>query len=123
MAERPLDRIHIRDLRLRCIIGIYPDERRAKQDVAINLTIHADLSKAGLTDAIEDTIDYKAIKKQVVAMTESSEFFLLERLAEEIARTALQSTGVRQVDVCVDKPGALRFARSAAVEITRVGNG
>jgi len=42
-----LDKIHIRDLLQRCIIGIYDEERREKQDVVINITLHADLRKAG----------------------------------------------------------------------------
>lgn len=119
MAERALDRIHIRDLRLRCIIGIFPEERTEKQDVVINLTLHGDLSQAGRTDDIAHTIDYKELKKRIVHLVEASEFLLLERMAEEIAGLALADKRVERADVCVDKPGALRFADSVAVEITR----
>lgn len=117
--DRPLDRIHIRDLQLRCIIGIYDDERRDKQDILINLTLHADLSKAGQSDRIEDTVDYKTIKKRVIKHVEGSACYLIEHLAEEIAMIALEDQRVQRVDVMVDKPGALRFARSVAVEISR----
>lgn len=120
MAEQPLDRIHIKDLRLRCVIGVYPEERREKQDVSVNVTLHADLSKAGQTDEIADTVDYKRVKKQMMSLIENSEFYLIERLAEEVAALALSVDGVKRVDVSVDKPGALRFARSVAVEITRI---
>lgn len=119
MDENTLDRIHIRDLLLRCIIGIYDEERREKQDVTINITLYADLRKAGTTDAIDDTVDYKAIKKRVIAMVERSDFFLVERLAERIAELCLESIRVRRVRVCVAKPGALRFARTVEVEIVR----
>jgi dihydroneopterin aldolase/D-erythro-7,8-dihydroneopterin triphosphate epimerase len=118
MAE-PLDRIHIRDLRLRCIIGIYDEERRDRQDVCINITLHADLRTAGGSDDIADTVDYKAIKKKIVRLVERSSFLLVEKLAERIAETCLENPAVQRVDVSVDKPGALRFARSVAVEITR----
>jgi len=117
--ERRLDAIHLRDLHLRCIIGIFEDERRNLQDVLINITLHADLATAGRTDRIEDTVDYKAIKKRVVALVEASRFFLLEALAERIARTCLEDPRVERVAVTVDKPGALRFARSVAVAIER----
>lgn len=114
-----LDKIHIRDLLQRCVIGIYDEERRDKQDVVINITLHADLRKAGQTDDIDDTVDYKAIKKNVVAMVDGSSFLLVERLAERIAEICLKDARVRQANVRVAKPGALRFARTVEVDITR----
>lgn len=113
------DQIHIRDLRLRCIIGIYPEERHAAQDVEINITLTADLRRPGRTDAFADTVDYKDVKKRVVAFVEASEFGLIERLAQGIADLCLETPGVTAARVIVDKPGALRFARSVAVDITR----
>ncbi len=118
MRDVTPDRIHIRDLRAQCIIGIYPEERTKKQEVVMNLTLYADLSRAGRSDAIADTIDYKALKKNILAAVEASDFQLIERLAEHIATIAL-GYGFERVDVTVDKPGALRFARSVAVEISR----
>jgi FolB domain-containing protein len=123
MADAPLDRIHIRDLLVRCILGIYPDERREKQDVIVNITLYADLRKACLSDDIDDTVDYKTIKKNVLQLVQQSECFLVERLAERIAELALETAAVQRVDVSVDKPGALRFARSVAVEISRLREG
>jgi len=120
MVERPADRIHIRDLKISCIIGINPEERVKKQDVVINLSLHADLSKAAGSDKIEDTVDYKKLKKSILSCVEGSDFFLLERLAERVAEIALEPSLVERVDVAIDKPGALRFARSVAVELTRL---
>ena len=114
-----MDRICIQDLALRCIIGLYPEERREKQDVILNLTLFADLRRAGETDAIVDTVDYKSIKGQVRELVEQSSFELIERLATEVARVCLAAPLVQRVVVRVDKPGALRFARSVAVEIER----
>lgn len=119
MAEPTLDRIYIRDLLVRCILGIYDDERREKQDVIINLTLHADLHEAGASDRIEDTVNYKDIKKKILAMVQDSQYYLVERLAAHVADLALDTPQVERVDVTVEKPGALRFARSVAIEITR----
>lgn len=118
-ADNDLDQIHVRDLNLRCVVGIYPDERREKQDVGINITLWADLRLAAQTDRIEDTVDYKGVKKRIVAMVESSSFFLIERLAQAVADICLEDDRVKRVSVTIDKPGALRFARSVAVQITR----
>jgi len=117
--ERPLDRIHIRDLGVRCIVGINPDERREKQDVILNITLYADLQSACQSDRIEDTLDYRQVKKRVLAMAENSSYLLLERLAECVAQVCLETPRVECVAVTVDKPAALRFARSVAVEIVR----
>ena len=114
-----MDKIYIHDLTLRCIIGIYPHERHEKQDVVVNVMLECDLSEAGRTDRIEDTVDYKTLKKEIIRLVEGSAFNLIERLASEIARVCLAARGVRRVTVTVDKPGALRFTRSVAVEITR----
>ncbi len=114
-----MDRILIQDLLVRCIIGVNADERRRKQDVLINLVLTADLSKAGKSDRFQDTVDYRRIKKQAMALAESSQFHLIEALAEAIAALCLADKRIRSVRVRVDKPGALRFARSVAVEIER----
>ncbi|MBF0454134.1 MAG: dihydroneopterin aldolase [Magnetococcales bacterium] len=117
------DKIDIRDLQLRCVIGIQEWERKTLQDVLINLTLTTDLSAAGESDNIEDTVNYKTLCKQIITMTEGSSFFLVERLAEEIARLALGDERVESVRVSVEKPGALRFSRSVGVTIERSRQG
>jgi FolB domain-containing protein len=114
-----MDRIRICDLLVRCIIGINESERREKQDVLINLIIYTDLRRAGKSDRLEDTVDYRGLKKRVLTMAEHSQYFLEEALAEAVAELCLEQQSVRQVEVRVEKPNALRFARSVAVEITR----
>ncbi len=121
--SKALDRIYIRDLRLRCIVGIYPEERTNRQDVLINVVMWCDLRRAAETDQIEDTVNYKFVKKGITALVEGSDYLLIERMAGAIADLCLEEAGVAQVQVTVDKPGALRFARSVAVEITRTREG
>jgi FolB domain-containing protein len=114
-----MDRILIRDLQARCIVGVNDDERREKQDIVINLTIYADLRAAGRSDRIEDALDYRELKKRILTVVENSRRYLVEALAEDIAAVCLERGAVQRVQVCVDKPGALRFARSVAVEVDR----
>ncbi len=122
MKDHPAqcDKIYIRDLSVRCLIGINEDERIEKQDVIINVVLYTDLKKAGQSDRIEDAVNYKTVKKDILTLAEGSSYFLIEKLAEEIAGTCLGYTGIQKVSVMVDKPGALRYARSVAVEIVRV---
>lgn len=118
-----MDKIFIRGLALRCIIGIFPEERREKQDIVINVEMRADLRVAGRSDDLNDTVDYKSIKKAILKLVEGSAFQLIESLAERIADLALANEKVESVVVTIDKPGALRFARASAVEITRERKG
>lgn len=114
-----MDKITIRDIALRCIIGIYPEERREKQDVVVTITLHSNLDRAGRSDDVADTVDYKAVNKAVINLVEGSEFMLVEALAQAVADACLSFDGVEQADVVIEKPGALRFARTVAVEISR----
>jgi len=118
-SENNVDKILIKGLLLRCIIGINEFERREKQDVMINVTIWADLAEATEMDDVAKTVDYKEINKGIMKLVENSKFFLVETLAEKIAQFCLKYERIKKVKVEVEKPGALRFARSVGVEIIR----
>jgi len=114
-----MDMIEIKDLSLRAIIGIYPEERKEKQDVILNITLHADLRKAGKSDDLKDTVDYKTLKKKIISLVEGSSYNLIEALGEAVAALCLKEKKVKRAQVSIDKPGALRFARSVAVTVDR----
>ncbi len=115
-----MSRIYIRDLRAVCIIGINPRERVDPQEIVINICMEADLGDACASDDIADTIDYKVLKDELLSFCTRSQYFLIERLADEIAQRVLAySSRVQGVQVTVDKPGALTGARSVAVSVER----
>jgi FolB domain-containing protein len=114
-----MDRIHIRDLLVRTIIGVSEEERRDRQDVIIGVTLWTDMRKAGKSDRIEDTVNYRSVNKRILEMAESSSYYLVEALAQRIAEICLEEPGVQKVNVRVNKPGALRFAGNVGVEIER----
>ena len=113
------DQIHISDLMLHAIVGINDWERAERQEVLLNITLFGDLRLAGASDRIEDTINYRTVTKRIIQHVESSQRFTVEALATDVARICLQEKGVERVRVRVEKPGALRFARSVGVEIER----
>lgn len=114
-----MDRIVIEDLLLRCIVGVNPEERTNLQDVNLQVTLFADLRAAGRSDDLADTIDYKRLKGDIRALVEGSTYYLIEKLAHEVARLCLSRPGVERAVVRVEKPGALRFARTVAVVVER----
>ncbi len=79
------DQIQIKNLLLRTIIGINEEERRNRQDVLINLTLFADTRPAGKSDEIADAVNYRTITKRIIALVEGSRFYLVEKMAAEIA--------------------------------------
>lgn len=113
------DKVIIKDLLLRGIIGINDWEREKRQDILINITLHGDLKPAGKSDDIKDAINYRTITKQIIQHVELSERFTVEALADDIARICCKASGVTLARVRVEKPGALRFAQSVGVEIER----
>jgi len=113
------DKILIQDLLIRGIIGIHGWEREKKQDILINIEMEADCQAPGLSDDFQDAVDYRAVTKSVIALVENSEFFLVERMAEEIAQICLADSRVLLARVRVEKPGAVRFSRSVGVEVER----
>lgn len=115
-----IDKILITDLHLRTIIGINEEERKNRQDVLINIVLEADTRAAGASDQIEDAVNYRTITKRIIKLVEGSQFLLVEKMAAEIAGICLADARVEAATVRVEKPGALRFARSVGVEIRRV---
>lgn len=113
------DHIDIKDLLVRAIVGINDDERTNRQDVLINISLETDTRAAARSDDIADAVNYRTVTKQVIALAEESQFLLVERMAEEIARICLSDVRVERVAVGIEKPGAVRFARSVGVTISR----
>jgi FolB domain-containing protein len=114
-----MDKILIKDLLLRGIIGINPEERVNKQDILINMVIYTDIRKAAASDDIADAVNYKSITKRIIAHVEESPDYLVEKMVTDIARIVITEFDVERVQVRLEKPGALRFADSVGIEIER----
>ena len=114
-----MDIIYLHDLRVETTIGIYDWERQVKQAVVIDLDMAADVRSAANTDQIEDTLNYKAVAKRVIAYVGESRFQLVETLAERIAEIVITEFNVPWLRLRVNKPGAVRGARDVGVLIER----
>ncbi len=113
------DRILIRDLLVRGIIGVNDWEREKEQDILINMTVFFDTTAAAASDDVADALNYRTLTKAVIGYVKASSHYLVESLAAAIARLAVVDHGAERVVVRVEKPGALRFAASVGVEIER----
>jgi D-erythro-7,8-dihydroneopterin triphosphate epimerase len=110
-------RIRIKDLRLRTFIGIKEEEISNRQDVLINVCILYRAAEAAEVNRIEKALNYRTITKEIIAHVENNRFALLERLTQELLDIVMTHAEVRQAEVEVDKPHALRFAESVSIAL------
>jgi len=117
-----MDIIHINDIKAFGYLGVLPEENVLGQWFHVDLKIFIDLSKAGKTDALEDTHSYVEIVQETTRLIETEKFKLIESLADAVATYALASDSrINQINVKVTKPTPPipEFYGSVAVEITR----
>ncbi|MEX2163763.1 MAG: dihydroneopterin aldolase [Sulfuricaulis sp.] len=114
-----MDIIYLRDLKIECIIGVWEWERRIKQTVILDLDMASDNRRAAATDTIEDTLNYKAVAKRLIEYVGSTQFQLVETLAEKIAGILLTEFKLKWVRVRVNKKGAIQGATDVGVVIER----
>lgn len=115
-----MDKILITDLIVNGIIGIHLWEREHPQEIRINLVLYLDLHQAGADDDLASSVSYSTIAQKVLEHTENARRFTVEGLANDLAILCLAEPGVEKVLVRVEKPGAVKNARSVGVEIERV---
>lgn len=114
-----MDKIFIKNLHVKCILGVYEWERETPRDVIVSLELGTDTQPAARSDSLADCEDYDQLSQQIRALAEAARRLTVEALAEDIATLCLRSHCVREVRVRVEKPGAITGADSAGVEITR----
>ena len=115
-----LDRILIKDLRIPGIIGINPEERVNEQEILVNAVLWADTSPAAATDEIDDAVNYRTITKALIAHIRQGKPMLVERLVQELVDICFDmEPRIKRVEMTVEKPGALRYARSVGINISR----
>jgi dihydroneopterin aldolase len=114
-----MDIIYLYDLKIECIIGIWEWERRVKQTIILDLDMAADIRRAAATDRIDDTLNYKAVAKRLIDFVGSSQFQLVETLAEKVAEILLTEFKLKWVRVRVNKKGAVRGAGDVGIVIER----
>ena len=114
-----MDRVFIENLTVETVIGIFDWEREVRQAVSLDLEMEFDIRKAATSDAIADTLDYKAVSKRLIHFIEQSEFQLVEALAETCAAIVLDEFPVNRLKLKLSKPGAVRGSSAVGVIIER----
>jgi len=115
-----VDVLSIRDLRISCIVGVYPHERKHEQDLFVDVDMWQDFSGAARSDRLTDTVDYTRVTEELTAFVCAERFQLIEALAHRACDLLLASQpSIRRCRISIRKPSALPHAAYAAVRVEK----
>ncbi|WDD98154.1 MULTISPECIES: dihydroneopterin aldolase [Thalassomonas] len=111
--------IYVEELEIYTILGITAEEREHKQKILIDYWLDVDISKAMLSDDIEDCVNYRTINKKILSVVENSSYNTIERLLGILLEVVLGFDGVSHAKMKIAKPGALRYAKNVSITAER----
>lgn len=114
-----MDKIHLNDLKIDTVIGIYAWERETLQTLSFDLEMDWDIRKSAISDNIADTLDYGAICQQIVTFVEASNYQLIETLAEDLSALLLGKFPIPKLKLTISKPVELHGKNTAKIVIER----
>lgn len=119
-----MDKIVLRDMKFYGYHGVFQEEREVGQNFIVSVEMFTDLMTAGLSDNLEDTINYAEAYEIIKQIVEKERFNLIETLGNEIAVMLLRRFDIPKVKVIIDKPEAPLpgGTLAARVEIVREEN-
>ena len=110
----------LKNLRVDCIVGIYPHERAATQTVLLDIELDCDFAAPAASDAIADAVDYDGVAASVTALLQTARFQLIATMAERAAALLLARVPVATtVRIEVRKPAAVPAAACSFVRVER----
>ena len=113
-------KIGIKDLRITCIVGLYPEERVQEQDIYIDIEIHYNFASAVSMGNTDKTLDYAHIAENLTRWIQKEQFILLETLAEKsVNKLFSEYQGIERCLFTVKKPQAISHASYAYISIER----
>ncbi len=120
LRRMQLDRIHITNLEVQGILGIKPEEQEHPQTIRVNATFWVDTRAAAESDDIADAANYRTLTKAMIAHIDQGNPFLVERLVQELVDLCFSTEPrIHEIEMTVEKPGALRYAESVGITIRR----
>ncbi|MFQ0992549.1 dihydroneopterin aldolase [Gilliamella apicola] len=116
------DKVLIEGLTVLTTIGVYEWEKTIKQKLILDLEMSWDNKPAGESDDVSLCLDYFLVSQSITSFIQSTQFELIECVAERVAQLVIQKFSVQWLKVKVSKPGAIANASNVAVVIERSAN-
>ena len=114
-----MDTIVLHGLEVKAAVGVFEWEKRIEQTLKVDIEMAADAEAAAASDRIEDTLDYKAVAHRVREFVAGADCALVETLAQRLAEALMDEFGIGWLRLSLQKPGAVRGAKSVGVVIER----
>ena len=114
-----MDIVFVKQLEVMTVIGVFDWEREIKQKLVFDIELGTNIVQAAQSDALADTLDYKAISHAIYDFVEKSEYQLVESVAEKVAELILKEFPVKWLSLTLNKPGAVSVAKSVGIKIER----
>lgn len=114
-----MDKVFIEQLNVITTIGVYDWEQEIKQRLVLDIEMAHDNRSAGLSDNVDDALDYSQVSQAVIDHIEHGRFLLVERVAEEVAQLIMDKFNVPWIKIRLTKPGAVAHASGVGVIIER----
>ena len=96
--------IYLRDLLVQGHHGITRKEKAKLQPFRISVEIELDTIAAQISDRLEDSVDYAAVRKTIIDTVRHTSFNLLERLAQTVADRLIVDERIKKVSISIEKP-------------------
>ena len=114
-----MDSVRIRGLKVETVVGVHAWERKLTRPIVVDLELAADIARAAKSDTLKDALDYAAVAQVVTEFAATSDFQLIETLAERLAARLQKDFGVAWLRLELHKPGAVPGAPDVSVAIER----
>ncbi len=113
--------LSIRELKISCIVGIYPHERKIEQNLFVDVDMEFDFTRVDLSDHLADTVDYTEVASDLTEYIRAERFQIIETLAQRCcARILGRYPALQRCKFVIRKPGAVLNAQGAIVTVEQV---
>lgn len=113
------DRVFLQELKVETVIGAYDWERSIRQNLWLDLSLAFDCRPAGTTDDLSKALDYDALSRHIRDWASRQSFELIETFAEQLCVLIYEFCGVRDIDVRINKRGAVADCSGVGIHIRR----
>lgn len=119
MFHTESDVVFVKGLTVEAVIGVYEWERAITQPLLIDIALETNISRAAVSDDVNDALNYKAVCDDVSDWCQVIQAQLLEHLAGQIADKLLAKYACQKITLSIAKPTAIQQADAVGVQITR----
>lgn len=114
-----MDKLFIRQLSVSTIVGVCPRERQTPQTLLLDVEYQINAQDVAISDDLKKTIDYGAVCDSIQSFLPKHQFYLLETLADRLAKFLLKQWGMQWIRLVVIKPGVLPNTQGVGIEVER----